>query len=252
MSKADVFLWVALPYLAIAIFVVGHVWRFRRDQLAWTARSTQLLERRWLRAGSLLFHLGILAAVGGHVLGILIPKGWMDWIGIHEHAYHWLSVIAGGLAGLAVVAGFAILGVRRLRFPRVRATTTRSDHLLYPLLGLVIVSGMIATIWGNALDEYPYRLTVAPWFRGLFQFDPQPELMADAPFVFQLHAVSAWVLFAAWPFTRLVHAWSVPLGYLTRRGHVLYRSRTPQAALAAERSRQRAERATGARERTRA
>ena len=41
---------------------------------------------------------------------------------------------------------------------------------------------------------------------------------------FQLHALAAWVLFAMWPFTRLVHVFSAPVGYLFRR-YVVYRSR---------------------------
>lgn len=141
------------------------------------------------------------------------------------------------LAGVATTLGFGILVYRRFANARVRATTSRSDLVLYPLLGLAIVTGMVATIWGTAIDEYAYRESVSPWFRSIFAFDPNATLMVGAPFVFQLHAVVAWLLFLVWPFTRLVHAWSIPLGYLLRRSHVLYRSRTPKAALARERSR---------------
>jgi nitrate reductase gamma subunit len=235
-SRADYFLWVALPYIALAIFVVGHVWRYRRGQLTWTARSTQLLERRLLRVGSLLFHFGFFAVIGGHVLGILIPKSWMDAIGIDEHVYHYIAVVAGLIAGVALTLGFAILVYRRLRIARVRVTTPWSDILTYPLLGVVIVTGMVATIWGSAIDEYVYRDTVSPWFRGIFSFDPRGELMVDAPLVFQIHAVASWLLIAAWPFTRLVHAWSVPLTYF-QRSWILYRSRNPRAALAYRRAR---------------
>ncbi|MCL4291310.1 MAG: respiratory nitrate reductase subunit gamma [Thermoleophilia bacterium] len=235
MSRVDLFLWVALPYLCVAVFVVGHVWRHRRGQLTWTTRSTQLLESRLLRIGSPLFHLGILAAVGGHVLGILVPRGWTEAIGIQEHAYHWIAIVAGVAAGTAIVLGLAILLYRRVAVPRVRHTTTRSDLVVLPLLVLVIGGGMLVTVWGTAIDEYPYRTTVSPWFRGIFGFAPEADLMAGAPFVFQLHAVSSWLLFAVWPFSRLVHAWSFPLGYL-RRSHILYRSRTPRAALARNRA----------------
>lgn len=236
MTNAEAFLWVALPYLAIAVFVVGHVWRYRQGPLTWTARSTQLLENRLLRLGGPLFHFGLLAVIGGHILGILIPKHWLDAIGIDEHAYHLIAVIAGLAAGAAMTVGFAILVYRRLASPHVRATTSRSDLVLYPLLALAILTGMAATISG-AFDEYNYRETVSPWFRSIFAFDPKGELMVGAPFVFQLHAVVTWLLFLAWPFTRLVHAWSVPIGYLMRRSWVLYRSRTPKAALERQRSR---------------
>jgi nitrate reductase gamma subunit len=235
-SAGDVFLWIALPYICLAVFVVGHVWRYRRDQLTWTARSTQLLEQRLLRVGSLLFHFGVLAVIGGHVLGILIPSGVTEALGISEHTYHVIALVAGGLAGAAMLLGFAVLVYRRLAVPRVRATTSRSDAVMYPLLAIGLVTGMIATFGANLVDPYQYRETVSPWFRGLFLFRPHAEEMARAPFLFQLHATSVWLLFAVWPFSRLVHAWSVPLTYL-QRSWILYRSRNPRAALAFERSR---------------
>ena len=104
MSRLDLVLWIVLPYLSLAVFVVGHVSRYRRDQYAWGARSTQLLERRLLRPGSLLFHFGILAALGGHVLGILVPRSWTEAVGIDEDAYHWLALVGGLASGAAMVA----------------------------------------------------------------------------------------------------------------------------------------------------
>lgn len=228
MSRFDFFLWVAFPYLCIATFVGGHVWRYRRDQYTWTARSTQLMERRLLMAGSVLFHFGLLAAVGGHVFGILVPRSWTEAVGVGDSLYHWFAVVAGSVSGAAVVVGFAILLYRRLRIGRVRATTTPSDLVLYPVLAAAILLGMLATVWGSAVDRYAYRETVSPWFRGIFALDPQASLMANASFLFQAHAVSAWLLLAIWPFTRLVHVWSVPLGYVGR-SPVLFRSRRATA-----------------------
>jgi nitrate reductase gamma subunit len=221
-SRLDFFLWVALPYLCVASFAAGHVWRYRRDQYAWTARSTQLLERPLLMVGSTLFHFGLLAAIGGHVLGILVPRSWTEAVGIDETAYHWLAVVAGSVSGAAIVAGLTLLVYRRLRIKRVRVTTTRSDLVLYPVLVAAIVFGMLATAWGSAADRYAYRETVSPWFRGIFALDPHASLMTSAPFLFQAHAVTAWLLLAIWPYTRLVHAWSIPLAYLGR-SPILYR-----------------------------
>jgi nitrate reductase gamma subunit len=234
-SRADLFLWIALPYMAIAVFVVGHVWRYRRDQLGWTARSTQLMEQRLLKWGSLLFHFGVIAVIGGHVLGILVPESWTSAVGIGDGAYHVIALVGGLPAGLAMTAGLAILLYRRASVDPVRVTTLRGDLVMYPLLALVTLTGMAATI-SNAIDEHMYRETVSPWFRGIFSFRPDASLMADAPLVFQIHAAAAFVLLAAWPFSRLVHAWSIPLAY-AMRGWILYRSRNPAAALAYERAR---------------
>jgi len=112
---------------------------------------------------------------------------------------------------------------------------------MYPLLTLAIATGMIATFGGNLVSAYHYREVVSPWFRGLFLFRPHAEEMANAPFLFQLHVTSVWLLYAVWPFSRLVHAWSIPLTYL-QRSWILYRSRNPQAALALRRRRIAAER----------
>jgi nitrate reductase gamma subunit len=234
-SRADLFLWIALPYMAIAIFVVGHLWRYRRDQLGWTARSTQLMEQRLLKWGSLLFHFGVIAVIAGHVLGILVPESWTSAIGIGDGAYHVIALVGGLPAGLAMTAGLAILLYRRASVAPVRVTTLRGDLVMYPLLAFVTATGLAATI-SNAIDEHTYRETVSPWFRGLFSFRPDASLMADAPLVFQLHTAAAFLLLAAWPFSRLVHAWSIPLAY-AMRGWILYRSRNPAAALALERAR---------------
>ena len=225
MSRVDFVLWIVLPYVAMSVFVVGHVWRYRHDQFGWTTRSTQILESRRLRPAILLFHFGLFAVLGGHLLGILIPKSLTDALGLSEDAYHAVSVTAGTLAGLAMLTGFALLLARREADPRVRATTTTADRVTYLLLGVMLLTGMYATVGENLLGGgYDYRETVAPWFRGLFTLDPDTALITGAPLVYRIHVVAAWLLYAMWPFSRLVHAWSVPVGYLSR-SHILYRSR---------------------------
>ncbi len=223
MSGAALFFWIVLPYVAITTCVVGHVWRWRRDQFGWTSRSSQLMERRLLSVGSPLFHYGAFAAIAGHVLGILVPERWTAAAGVSEEAYHVLSAGAGTAAGLAVVAGFLILLYRRLSVPRVTVTTTRVDWAVYALLAITIGLGVLETTGVNLLGGgYDYRATVAVWFRGLFLLDPHPELMLAAPMLYQFHVVAAWLLFALWPFSRLVHAWSYPILYLGRPW-ILYR-----------------------------
>jgi nitrate reductase gamma subunit len=227
-NQGEILLYAILPYAAIAVFLVGHWWRYRRDQYGWGARSTQLLESRWLRFGSVVFHLGVLAAIGGHVLGILVPQSWTAAVGISDDAYHVIAVIGGLSAGAAVIAGFLILVYRRLRFPRVRATTTQMDILVFWLLAVGIVTGMLATVT-NLGDAVHYRETVAPYFRKLFLLDPEPDLMTGAgvTLVFQLHVIVVWFLYALWPFSRLVHAWSIPVDYF-RRSPIPYRGRGPR------------------------
>jgi nitrate reductase gamma subunit len=235
MSGRDVLLWVVIPYLCIASFVGGHVWRYRYDKFGWTTRSSQMYERRLLRIASPLFHFGILVAIGGHVIGIPIPKSWTEALGIGEIAYHAVAVTLGTVAGVATVVGLALLVYRRRTVGPVFSATTRNDKFMYVFLAATIVLGLGTTVLGNLTGHpHDYRETVAPYFRSIFYVQPKPELIDNAPWGFQLHAMAAWLLFAIWPFTRLVHVFSAPLGYLTRP-YIVYRSRDITGAARAPR-----------------
>jgi len=137
-----------------------------------------------------------------------------------------LAVAGGVTAGGAVIAGFTILLYRRLRFPRVRVTTTRMDLATFALLALGIATGLLATLT-NLGDAVHYRETVGPYFRQVLVLDPKPELMTGegVSLIFQIHVVGVWLLYALWPFGRLVHAWSIPADFL-RRSPIPYRGRT--------------------------
>ena len=150
----------------------------------------------------------------------------MGNIGTAVAAFSATAVVVGGAAGLLLCLGALVLVYRRLRIDRIRATTLRSDWVMYPLLLVTILLGMLCTFVGGALDEYNYRETVSPWFRSVFTLDPKGELMVEAPFVYQAHVTIAWVLYAVWPYTRLVHVWSVPVGYLAR-SPIVYRAKRP-------------------------
>lgn len=115
----DFALWVVLPYIALTVFVVGHVWRWRANQFGWTTCTTQLLENRWLRLGSRPFHLGVFPAIAGHVFGQLVPKSLTAAFGVSEDVYHVISVGAGTIAGLMLMAGLGLLLARRFVNGRV-------------------------------------------------------------------------------------------------------------------------------------
>ena len=226
-------LWVIVPYLSMALFVGGLVWRYRYDKFGWTTRSSQLYETAVLRWGSPLFHFGILLVLLGHLGGLAVPESWTEAVGVSEHAYHLMAVFLGTVAGFCTLIGLAILIARRRLVGPVFTATTRNDKAMYVVLAGVIVLGLVATVRANALGGgYDYRQTVSPWFRSLFYLRPDPAVMAAVPVGFQAHVLAAFLLFAFCPFTRLVHAFSAPLGYLTRP-YVVYRSRDtrPRAGL---------------------
>jgi nitrate reductase gamma subunit len=225
MTALDYLLWVAFPYAASGVFVVGHLLRYRYDQFGWTSRSSQTYENRLLRWGSPMFHYGMLMVIGGHVVGLFIPKPWLEFFGVTEHLYHLGATWLGTFAAVLTVAGLAILIYRRRRTKRVLLVTTVMDKVMYVFLAGTITFGTTATVLYQIFGGgYDYRGSISPWIRSLYSFQPDPSLMSDVPFFFQLHVLTATTLFLIWPFTRLVHVFSAPLGYLVRP-YVVYRSR---------------------------
>jgi nitrate reductase gamma subunit len=227
----DVMVWGVLPYVVLAILVTGTWWRWRYDQFGWTTRSSQLYESRMLRLGSPLFHFGLLVVIVGHVIGLVIPKSWTDAVGVSQEVYHVQALALGGVAGVCTLVGVAILIYRRRTSGPVFSATTRNDKAMYVLLVAAIVAGLTATTLGATKtgDAHNYRLTVSPWFRSIFLLHPDVAAMARADLAFHLHALIGMLLFACWPFTRLVHAFSAPVAYLFRP-YVVYRRRTPASA----------------------
>jgi nitrate reductase gamma subunit len=228
MSTSDLILWGVLPYLTIGVLVGGTVWRWRYDRFGWTTRSSELYESRLLRIGSPVFHFGLLFVIFGHVLGLVIPESWTAQVGVGEGAYHVTALALGGVAGVTTLGGIAILIYRRRRTGPVFMATTRNDKTMYVVLVAAIVAGLEVTVVFNGIRSgasgYDYRGTVAPWFRSIFLLAPDVRLMAAAPVDYQVHTLVGMALFAVWPFTRLIHAFTVPVHYLFRP-YIVYRRR---------------------------
>lgn len=220
-------LWGALPYVVLVVLIGGTIWRYRYDKFGWTTRSSQLYESRLLRIGSPLFHFGLIFVILGHVLGLLIPQSWTGKVGISEHTYHLIALISGTAAGAATLAGIALLIWRRRTTGPVFRATTRNDKLMYVFLAGAIVAGLTATITNAAGTDHNYRQTISPWLRSIFYLHPEIDKMGKAPTVFHVHVLIAFALFALFPFTRLVHAFSAPVKYLFRP-YIVYRRRDPR------------------------
>lgn len=224
MIVLDQFLWLIYPYIMLTLFVVGHIYRYNTDQFGWSAKSSEFLEKRNLKWGSLLFHWGIIFVFFGHVAGILVPKPFYEWIGVTDKMYHFGAIWIGGAAGIMTIAGIFLLFIRRLSVRRISIHSSTSDWITLILLALVIMTGFTNTVGYTATGgEFDYRDSIGPWFRGLLRFSPDAGLMVGAPLGFRIHILCAFLLFGIWPFTRLVHVWSVPLTYLNRR-YIVYRN----------------------------
>ncbi|OBA91784.1 respiratory nitrate reductase subunit gamma [Mycolicibacterium mucogenicum] len=218
--------WDVVPYVTLAIVAVGSWWRYRYDKFGWTTRSSQLYESRLLRIASPMFHFGILVVIVGHAIGLLIPQSWTTAVGLSEHAYHVQAVLLGFPAGLATLTGIALLVYRRRTTGPVFLATTINDKVMYVFLVAAIAAGLTATTLGSGLfgEAYNYRESISIWFRSIWVFQPRGDLMKEVPVYYQLHVVIGLALFCLWPFTRLVHVFSAPIGYLFRP-YIVYRTR---------------------------
>lgn len=230
LNTLDVLLWVALPYVSFTVLVVGLILRRRYDNFGWTSRSSELYEKRILRIASPLFHFGMLAVIGGHIVGLLIPESFTTSLGLSDRQYHLTAVTAGLGAGVATVIGLLLLIYRRRMVASVFAVTTKNDKAMYVFLLSAILLGILTTVMGSGAvgRAHNYRADVSPWFRSILLFNPKPELMAGAPLSYRVHVFAAMLLFMIWPFTRLVHALSAPAKYLFRP-YVIYRSKDSQS-----------------------
>lgn len=164
--------------------------------------------------------------MGGHVVGLLVPKDVTEMLGVSQHMYHLGATYLGTFAAVMTILGLAGLIYRRVVIKSVRLATTRNDLVMYCFLIVPVLLGSAATVLNQLTDAhgYDYRETISPWLRSVLVLQPRPELMADVPVSFKLHVIAGFLLLAIWPFTRLVHAVSAPVGYATRP-YVVYRSR---------------------------
>src|SRR5699024_4753662 len=193
--------------------------------------SQFLQNDRMLRWGSILFHVGVIFVFFGHVAGVVVPQTVYPLLGVTEEMYHFGAVGFGGAAGLGMVIGGALLTIGRLESTRERSRgvrrETRKDVYVLLLVGVATEIGAAHTARCTARGgDFAVRDTIGPWFSGILTLRPMPQMVATAPWGFQAHILSAFILCAVWPFTRLVHVWSLPLEYIKRR-YIIYRAANP-------------------------
>lgn len=214
------------PYIAISVMIIGTIARYERDPFTWKSSSSQLLRRKQLIMGSILFHVGILTIFFGHLVGLLTPIAIFDALGISHGAKQILAVVAGGIAGIMALVGGLMLLHRRLYDPRIRATTTFADTGILVLLMAQLILGLGTIIVSlQHLDGHEMTKFMS-WAQGILTFQAgAADHVADVAFIFKLHLFLGLSIFLLFPFTRLVHMLSVPLRYLTRPGYQVVRSR---------------------------
>ncbi|MDO8714586.1 MAG: respiratory nitrate reductase subunit gamma [Polynucleobacter sp.] len=218
MSYLDTFIFGIYPYICLAVFFVGSLIRFDRDQYTWKSDSSQLLRKKQLRIGSIFFHVGVLFLFFGHFFGMLTPHFLYEPF-ITAGQKQIMAMASGGIAGVFGFIGLTILLHRRLTDDRIRINSKPSDILIVVVLWLQLLLGL-ATIplSGQHLDG-SVMMKLAGWAQHIVTLrGGAVELLSGVDWVFKLHMFLGMTIFLIFPFTRLVHVWSgfASLSYLVR------------------------------------
>ena len=209
------------PYLAGTIFLVGSWLRYDYGQYSWRAGSSQMLDKKGMRLASNLFHIGILGIFFGHLFGMLTPHWMYAWflpIAVKQQ----LAMVLGGVCGVLTLVGGIMLLVRRLFNPRIRATSSTADILILSILLIQCLLGLSTIPFSAQHMDGSEMLKLVGWAQAVvtFQGGASAHLDGVAP-IFRIHLVLGMTIFLLFPFTRLVHVWSAPVEYFTRRYQVV-------------------------------
>lgn len=227
MSYVHNFVFGIYPYLAIAVFLIGSLIRFDREQYTWKSDSSQLLRRGQLRLGSNLFHIGILALFFGHFVGLLTPKELYHAFGLSTEAKQMVAIVAGGVFGSMCLIGLVLLVHRRLAEPRIRATSTRMDIFILLWILITLLLGLASIVVSLGHPDGAVMVQLGQWAQHIVTFrGGAADFIAGVHPIYKAHLVFGMTLFVLFPFSRLVHIWSgfAAVGYLTR-AYQIVRSR---------------------------
>lgn len=209
MNYLHQFIYGIYPYIAMAIFVLGSLIRFEREQYSWKSESSQLLHRGNLRIASILFHIGILGLFLGHFVGLLTPVVVWDTLGVSHSFKQMAAMIAGGVMGTCCLVGLIMLIYRRYTSERLKANTTWRDTLVLVWILATLLLGL-STIFVSAQHRDGHEMVLLmTWAQHIVTFrGDAASLIVDANPIFKLHIFMGLTLFVIFPFSRLVHIFS--------------------------------------------
>lgn len=214
------------PYICLTVLFVGSILRFDHGQYSWRSGSSQLLRRRQLIAGSVLFHAGVLVVFFGHLVGLLTPIQFFDWMGVSHPFKQMTAIVVGGTAGVMALIGATLLVHRRLFDPRIRATSSFGDNAIILLLWLQLALGLATIAASMEHLDGAEMVRFMAWAQAIFTLDfNAARYVEDAHWIYELHIFLGLTIFLVFPFTRLVHMLSAPVWYLGRRGYQIVRTR---------------------------
>lgn len=217
MQFLNLFFFNIYPYLAGTVFLVGSWLRYDYGQYSWRAGSSQMLDKKGMRLASNLFHIGIIGIFFGHLVGMLTPH-WMYQSFLPIATKQLLAMVAGGVFGAMTLIGGGLLLKRRLTNPRVRATSSTGDILIITLLVVQAALGLLTIVFSAQHMDGSEMMKLVGWAQAVVTFHAGAAAhLEGVALIYKVHMVLGMTLFLLFPFCRLVHIWSAPVEYLTRR-----------------------------------
>ncbi|MFN3579655.1 MAG: respiratory nitrate reductase subunit gamma [Pseudomonas sp.] len=224
MSNINLMLFGVYPYMALAVFIVGSWARFDLSQYTWKAGSSQFMRDKHMRLASNLFHIGIIAVLAGHFVGLLTPSAvYARWLSNENKQL--MAMLIGGFFGLLCLVGLVMLLWRRMTDPRVRAQSSTSDIMILWVLLVQLLLGLFTIYVSTAHMDGSQMVLLANWAQQVVTFQPVMAAASIEPvgLAYKLHVFLGITLFVLFPFTRLVHVVSAPVWYLGRRYQIVRR-----------------------------
>jgi nitrate reductase gamma subunit len=218
MPFIDFFFFGIYPYIATGVFLLGSLLRYDREQYSWKTGSSQMLSNKNFRIANILFHVGIITILLGHFAGLVIPYEVWHALGVSLEAKQIIAMGVGGFFGVLCFIGLTMLVKRRLFDPRVRATSSVMDTTILLLIYLQLIIGMFTIYISSGHMDGSEMYNLMSWSRYLLTFRPNEavEFISGVHWVYKMHVTLGITLFVLFPFSRLVHIWSVPVQYVTR------------------------------------
>ncbi|WP_448566739.1 respiratory nitrate reductase subunit gamma [Thermus sp.] len=201
------------PYVALTLAVAVTAYRMIYRPFSVSAQSSQLLEQKRLFFGSVAMHWGLVLVLLGHLVALLLPKGLLLWNAVPVRLY--LLEITGLALGIWALFGTYLLLARRISVARVRAASTPMDYLVLVVILISALTGVLTAVLYR-YGSFWFPAVMTPYLWSILTLQPRPELIRDLPFWTQLHVFNFWLFLAVFPFSRLVHIITVPLGYVLR------------------------------------
>ncbi|MCE0732338.1 respiratory nitrate reductase subunit gamma [Halomonas sp. G15] len=217
MNYFNTLLFGLYPYLAGTVFLIGSLLRFDHGQYTWKTGSSQMLTSKNMRRASNLFHVGIIVIFFGHLVGLLTPH-WVYSPFMSAGTKQVIAILIGGIAGVMCLVGGVMLAHRRITNPRVRASSSPMDTFIIVLLVVQVSLGLLTIIPALGHLDGGVMIQLAHWAQSIVFFQGgAATYLEGVGFIYKLHILVGLTIILVFPFTRLVHVWSVPFGYVTRR-----------------------------------